>query len=141
MNVGLVVDASVAIAWVVRSQSNEEEVMTLLDQVSAGSPMVIPVLWVFEVANTLAILLRRRIVNEEQYGEACERLAELPSLRDDEGQQLAFTEISKLARNYSLSVYDAVYLELALRRGLPLASRDAALNKAAKRAGVKALLR
>ena len=61
-------------------------------------------------------------------------------LIDDEGPKLAFGPISKLADTYDLSVYDAAYLELALRRGLPLASRDTALNKAAKAAGLKSLL-
>ena len=59
---------------------------------------------------------------------------------DDEGPGRAFEDTSALAQKYSLSLYDAVYLELAVRRGVPLASRDAALNKAAKRAGVRTLL-
>jgi predicted nucleic acid-binding protein len=59
---------------------------------------------------------------------------------DDEGPRLALQETSRLAKAHSLSVYDAVYLELALRRGLPLATRDSALNKAARRSGVQTLL-
>jgi predicted nucleic acid-binding protein len=64
----------------------------------------------------------------------------LESIVDEEGPRLALEKISALAKEQSLSVYDAVYLELALRRGLPIATRDTALNKAAKRAGVRTLL-
>jgi predicted nucleic acid-binding protein len=102
--------------------------------------MVVPVLWAFEVANALLTLLRRRVIQDGQYERACQELAKLQSVIDDEGTRLALTEISRLAKAHSLSVYDAVYLELSLRRGLPLASRDNALNRAAKRSGVQALL-
>jgi predicted nucleic acid-binding protein len=135
-----VADCSVAIAWVVRSQAMEKEVLTLLDSVLAGSPMVVPVLWAFEVANSLLILWRRRVIQEGQYVRACQYLAQLQSVIDEEGPRLALAEISRLAQAHFLSVYDAVYLELALRRQLPLATRDSALNKAAKRAGVQTLL-
>lgn len=102
--------------------------------------MVVPVLWAFEVANALLVLLRRRVIQEGQYEEACQELAKLQSVIDDEGPRLALKETSRLAKAHSLSVYDAVYLELSLRRSLPLATRDAALNKAAKKAGVATLL-
>jgi predicted nucleic acid-binding protein len=101
---------------------------------------VVPVLWAFEVANSLLALWRRRVIQEQQYERARRDLVELESIVDEEGPRLALEKISTLAQKYSLSVYDAVYLELALRRGLPLASRDSALNKAAKRAGVRTLL-
>jgi len=45
-----------------------------------------------------------------------------------------------LAERFELTVYDATYLELAIRRGMPLASRDSALNNAARRSGVETLL-
>ena len=59
---------------------------------------------------------------------------------DDEGPRFALTEITDLAQKHGLSVYDAAYLELAIRKRLPLASRDAALNKAARLSGVKTLV-
>ena len=140
MNGSVVVDASVAIAWVVRSQVSDQESLDLLDSVLAGSVIVVPVLWAFEVANSLLALLRRRVVDDGQYERARNNLASLQSIVDEEGPRLALTETSTLAQKYSLSVYDAVYLELALRRRLPLATRDSSLNKAAKRAGVRTLL-
>jgi len=59
---------------------------------------------------------------------------------DDEAPRRAWGKISELAAKHGLSVYDAVYLELAVRRKLPLASRDAALSKAAQSCRVKLLL-
>lgn len=59
---------------------------------------------------------------------------------DDEGCHLTFGTTSELAAEHGLSIYDAAYLELALRRKLPLASRDEALCKAAKDCRVKMLL-
>jgi len=134
-----VVDSSVAIAWVVRSQSSDAADQ-LLGEVQSGELFLVPVLWMFEVANALVSLRRRRRVEEHQYQQARIDLNDLRPAVDDEGSRLAFDKTSELAQRYDLSVYDAVYLELAIRRAVPLASRDATLNKAAKRAGVRTLL-
>jgi predicted nucleic acid-binding protein len=134
-----VADSSVAIAWVVPSQATEGSV-GLLEDVVRGVPFVVPVLWAFEVANSLLALRRRRVIQEEQYQRARRALVELESIVDEEGPRLALEKISSIAQEHSLSVYDAVYLELALRRRLPLATRDSVLNKAAKSAGVPTLL-
>jgi predicted nucleic acid-binding protein len=134
-----VADSSVAIAWVVPSQATEGSV-ELLEDVVTGVPFVVPVLWAFEVANSLLALRRRRVLQEEQYQRARRDLVELESIIDEEGPRLALERISSIAQEHSLSVSDAVYLELAMRRGLPLATRDSALEKAARRAGVRTLL-
>jgi predicted nucleic acid-binding protein len=101
---------------------------------------VVPVLWMFEVANALLALRRRQRIQRDEYDQALLDLVDSRPLVDDESPLRALDAISKLAEKHALSVYDAVYLELALRRNLPLASRDAALNKAAKNAGVTTLL-
>lgn len=134
-----VADSSVAIAWAVPSQATDGAV-GLLNDVLTGTPFVVPVLWAFEVANSLLALRRRRVIQEEQYQRARQDLLDLDSIIDEEGPRLALEKISSIAQEHSLSVYDAVYLELALRRELPLATRDSALNKAAKSAGVSTLL-
>jgi predicted nucleic acid-binding protein len=94
----------------------------------------------FEVANSLLVLMRRRRISREEYTRARHDLADLRPTVDDEGPHRAFGEVLDLAYKHALSVYDAFYLELALRRGLLLASRDGALNRAARRSGVKTLL-
>jgi predicted nucleic acid-binding protein len=136
---GFIADSSVAIAWVVLSQSSPET-DRLLDDVKTGTSFVVPVLWMFEVANALLALRRRQRIQRDKYDQALLVLADSRPLVDDEGASRALNAISNLAEKNELSVYDAVYLELALRKQLPLASRDSALNKAAKRAGVPTLL-
>lgn len=132
-------DASVAIAWFVRSQG-DDKTLGLLDRVDEGWSLVVPALWFFEVANCLLILCRRKVIDKTQYERSRSELNNLRPVVDDEGVRLALSGTSELARKQDLSVYDAAYLELALRRKLPLATRDSALNKAAKRAGVRTLL-
>lgn len=139
MNDGFVADSSLGIAWVTQSQSTPATDSILRD-VASGRTFVVPVLWPFEVANTLLSLLRRGRINPADCNLAQHTLVRLRPIVDDEGPAFAISKILQLAQDYILSVYDATYLELALRRNLPLASRDAALNKAAKRSGVKILL-
>jgi predicted nucleic acid-binding protein len=136
---GFVADASVGVAWAVPVQSGKA-VEDLLDEVASGTPFVTPVLWPFEVANALVVLARRKRIQTEQAVGALRSLGRLTPILDEDGPRLAFGRIASLAGEYELSVYDAAYLELALRRRLPLASRNAALNQAAKLAGVKTLL-
>ena len=68
-----------------------------------------------------------------------EKLTAMQLTVDEEGTRHAFGKTSELAEKYGLTIYDATYLELALRRSLPLASRDGALSNAAKQCGLKAL--
>jgi predicted nucleic acid-binding protein len=127
------------VAWAVQSQASEA-IDELLEKVAAGAPLVVPAIWPFEIANSLLILVRRKKILAEERNRALSALARLPLLVDDEGPRLAFGKISELAADHGLSVYDAAYLELAIRRKLPLASRDGALCKAAKDCRVRLLL-
>ena len=139
MSEGFVADSSVGVAWAVHSQASEATDQ-LLEKVAAGTPLVVPSLWPFEVANSLLVLLRRKKIVAEDRDRALGALRRLPLVVDDEGIRLALGKISELAAEHGLSVYDATYLELALRRKLPLASRDDALCKAAQGCRVKLLL-
>ena len=139
MRDGFVADSSVAVAWVVPSQSSAIA-DGLLDEVASGTPFVVPVLWMFEVANALVVLALRKRIRLEQATRARLTLGRLNPVVDEEGPRLAFGKIAALAEKHALSVYDAAYLELALRLRLPLASQDEALNSAARLAGVRTLL-
>jgi predicted nucleic acid-binding protein len=134
-----VADSSVAIAWVIHSQSSPATDL-LLNDVESGTSFLVPVLWMLEVANSLLILRRRRRIESWEYERARQYLSDSNPVVDDQGPQQALGSISALAEKNELSVYDASYLELALRKTVPLASRDAALNRAAKRIGVRTLL-
>ena len=134
-----VADCSVTIAWAVPSQASKAT-DRLLDHLAAGASLIVPVLWFFEVANTLIVLTRRKKLSKEAGDRARSLLAALAPVADQEGAALAFLATSAIAEKYSLSAYDAAYLELALRRTIPLATRDAALATAARRAGVGVLI-
>ena len=139
MSEGFVADSSVGVAWAVHSQSSDATDQ-LLEKVAAGTPLVVPTLWPFEIANSLLVLLRRKKLLAEERDRALDALGRLPIVVDDEGCRLAFGRTSELAAEHGLSVYDAAYLELAVRRKLALASRDDALCRAANECRVKLLL-
>ncbi len=99
----------------------------------------LPALWSLETANALLVLTRRRKLSEAERVNALTVLAQLSVVLDHEMAALAFGKLSDLATRHGLSVYDAAYLELALRRKLPIACKDGPLRTAAKRARVKLL--
>jgi predicted nucleic acid-binding protein len=130
-----VADASVAIGWVHPAQATRETA-AMLDAIADGATLEVPALWPLEVANALIVLVRRGKLRED------ERQAALGSLRglrvriDHDMAAIAFSRLSELAATHQLSVYDAVYLELAQRRRLALACKDGPLRTAARQAGV-----
>ena len=139
MNGAFVADASVGVAWAVSSQSSAAT-DALLRDVALGRTFVVPGLWMFEVANSLIVLVRRRRINAGDCGLARRSIVRLRPIVDDDGPSLALGTVWDTAERYNLTVYDATYLELALRTSLPLVSRDGALNHAARLAGAKTLL-
>ena len=139
MSAGFVADSSVGVAWAVHAQASAAT-DRLLEDMAAGSALVVPVLWPLEVANSLLVLLRRKRILAADRERAVDALGRLPLVVDDEGPRRAFGRVSELATEHGLSVYDATYLELALRRRLPLATRDQALRQAAQDSGAELLL-
>jgi predicted nucleic acid-binding protein len=133
-----IVDASVGFAWVYPNQASVET-DKLLELVESGSVIVVPSLWFLEVANGLLAAQRRKLLIAAERRKALEKLSALTFSVDEEGSRAAFQKTSNLAEKHGLSVYGAAYLEIALRRRLPLGSRDEALRKAAKRSGVTVL--
>ena len=111
-----------------------------MNEVAAGKPLVAPGLWMYEVANALLVLMRRKKMEPGQCARARKALAQLNPLIDDEGPRWALSRIWELAHQHSLTIYDAAYLELTQRRHLPLASRDDDLVKAARKCGVRLIL-
>lgn len=131
-----VIDASVALAWIHPSQATPET-DELLAQLGSGTEVIVPSIWFLEVANALLVLERRKKLTKKERGEALKQLTGLKISMDEEGSRFVFTATSDLAEKHNLPVYDASYLELALRRKLSLSSRDGPLRQAAKRSGVK----
>lgn len=97
---------------------------------------VAPVLWPFEVASVLSTAERRGRMNAAAQAAFLERLRLLPIAIEHRPAAWLAQQILPLARTYQLSAYDAAYLELAIREGLPLATLDDDLRRAAGAAGV-----
>jgi predicted nucleic acid-binding protein len=133
-----VVDASVGIAWVHPAQATSQS-QALLQDVCDGAVVWAPALWPLETANALLVLVRRGKLTDEERTAALAALAKLSVELDYEMALLSFTTLSDLASRQGVSLYDASYLELALRKKLPLACKDGALREAAKRGRVKLL--
>ena len=100
---------------------------------------VVPQLWHIEVANSLNVGIRRGRITMDNRSGILADLEELPILTDRETSDRAWHETLVLADRHRLTVYDAAYLELALRLSLPLATLDGDLREAAQREGVTLL--
>jgi predicted nucleic acid-binding protein len=133
----LVLDASMTLAWLFVDE-HEPDAEAILSRVASDGALV-PSLWRLEVANAIRVAVRRGRFDQD-YAERCfDRLDRLPIVVDGETDLHAWGRTRELSNEYGLTVYDAAYLELAIRRKLPLASCDTALVKAAKRTGAEVL--
>lgn len=133
----LVVDSSIALSWCFDDEASPET-EALLDQVSDDGALV-PSLWHLEVANVLLAAERRGRPISGGIPSRLEDMARLPITTDGETARRAWREVLSLAKAEGLTEYDACYLELALRHALPLATKDQALARAARRAGLSVL--
>ena len=128
-------DASATLTWCF-----EDEAMAwtdaLLADLRAGEEAMVPAHWPAEVANALLIAVRRGRITRQKANRFFLDLRALPIRIDPESSETVFDQVFKLAEKYSLTVYDAAYLELAIREGLPLATLDNELRKAARASGV-----
>ena len=134
---GFVLDNSIVMAW-----SFEDEVNEYADAVLerlAETRAIVPALWPLEVANALLMGERRKRSTEAETLKWTGILRSLPIVIDSETNSHAWSDTLNLAHGHHLSAYDAAYLELAIRRGLPLATLDGKLRTAAEAVGVAVL--
>jgi predicted nucleic acid-binding protein len=129
----LVLDASVALAWAFEDEAEGYADATLEALSDVGA--LVPDLWGYEVVNALVVGERRERIMPAESARFVTLLRSLPI----EVEALPFgglSELASLAREYRLTAYDAAYLGVAIRRGIPLATQDRALREAARRSGV-----
>ncbi len=129
-------DCSVALAWCFPDEQAPHP-QSVLDSL-ATAEAIVPSIWSLEVANAFVMGERRKRsipANTESWKTF---LATLPILIDAETSERAWGDTLDLARLHHLTVYDAAYLELAIREGVALATLDARLKAAATAAGVAA---
>jgi len=125
----LVIDSSATLAWLYPEEATEA-IGQVFDQVIESGAWV-PSLWRLEVANVLEMGVRRRRHDAAFRGASLADLALLPILLDPETHAQAWGATLELAARHRLTLYDAAYLELALRRRMPLATLDGDLRTAA----------
>jgi predicted nucleic acid-binding protein len=131
-----VLDGSVALAWYFRDEVNAYA-MAVLDHLP-GARALVPAVWPLEIGNGVLSGERRGRSTEAQAERWLGYLLGMPITVDARGVADLWGEVLGVARRFGLSAYDAAYLELALRRGLPLATLDRRLQESAAAAGVAA---
>ncbi len=129
-----VLDCSRAMAWVFPDEATGAT-SRLLDALTDGRAFV-PALWPVEVANVLLVATRRRRIAETDWSRILRSLDALPIRIDPVSTSRIWDEVLEVAHAHRLSVYDAMYLELAIRMQLPLATLDGALAVAGRAAGL-----
>lgn len=133
----MVIDCSAALAWCFEDEASDEADALLLRIGDEGA--VVPALWHLEMANVLIQAAKRGRITTDDADTRLRLMGTLPIVTDAETSTRAWRDTLALARTEGLTAYDAAYLELAVRRRLPLATRDKALAGAARRRGVQVL--
>ncbi len=134
----LVLDASMALSWLLPDEASEASV-AVQAELSKAEAIWVAAHWRLEVANSLCMAERRKRLDAAGIAQAVALFTQLPVTVDPETNAHASAETLSLARQHTLSVYDAAYLEIALRRGAVLASFDGPLRLVAKKLRVPLL--
>lgn len=129
-----VLDTSVIMSWCFNDETDDysDSVLAMLSTSEALTPSICP----FEVANVLLVAERRGRLTEADTSRFMSLLESLPIHIDLKSPNLIIADLLAVGRKYGLSSYDAAYLELAMREGLSLATRDEALRFAAGKCGI-----
>ena len=130
-----VVDASMTLAWCFQDETTPFT-EAVLNSLLGDSEAVAPAVWPLEVANALLVSERRKRITTADVSAVLKRIADLRITVDPIRVHDAFGTILFVARKDQLTEYDASYIELALREGLPLATLDSRLRDAARNNGV-----
>lgn len=137
MSAAFVVDASVALTWLFKDEAtaNTDALLMRLEQETA----LVPSWWFLEIANVIGLAERKGRISEADSAVFISELLKLGIEVEPLAPEQPFSHYLPLARKFALTCYDSMYLELAQRRQLPLASLDEQLRDAASRCGVALL--
>lgn len=129
-----VVDNSVVMSWCFKDETNNyaDIVLSRLTEATA----VVPSVWPLEVVNVLLVAERQKRISESDSIRFITLLSQLPIFVERERPENMMKALLALARTHNLSSYDASYLDLAMRKGVPIATLDNTLIKAAGRIDV-----
>lgn len=130
-----VLDCSVTIAWCFKDEENaySDQVLELLNK----SEALVPDLWLLEICNVLVLAEKHGKIKIADSTRFMELLLNLPVKIEEALNFNQASSILNISRQYHLTSYDATYLELALRKGIPLATQDHALRRASQKSGVR----
>ena len=137
MSAAFVLDCSIAMAWLFHDEATAKTA-ALLNRLVTETALV-PAWWFVEVTNVLAIAERKGRTTSTQSDSFIADLGKLGIERDDDAPERAFTHLLALCRTHRLTSYDTIYLDVAIRRSLPLATLDDDLRKIAKKLGISLL--
>ena len=129
-----VIDTSTVMAWCFEDETSQEA-DAVLDELRMSEALV-PAVWPLEVANVLLVAERRGRLERAETAHFLSLLSSLPIAVESAPPTRALGEVLALARDMDLSSYDAAYLDLAMREGIPLATLDERLRTAADRVGI-----
>ena len=132
-----VIDNSVVMSWCFKDETSKytDAMLDYLEQATA----YVPAIWPLEVSNVLLVAERKKRLSQSDSSRFISLLLELPIIVEPESPERMLSEILALAREYKLSSYDASYLDLAMRKGLPIATTDKNIISAAKASRVSIL--
>jgi len=130
-----VLDASTALGWML-DQPVPARASQARNFIIAGATPVVPALWSYEVSNAIVMAERRRRLTADQVAPLAADLEEFLKVVEIDATRVLPSVLITTARRTNLTIYDAAYLELALRRHVPLATLDDKLREAARRDGL-----
>ena len=137
MSAAFIIDCSITMAWCFADEATSRAA-EILDRMEEEAVLV-PALWYLEVANVLAMAEKRNRITADNSDNFVQLLERFDMEVDEDGSGRAFGTLLPLCRKHGLTSYDAVYLDLAVRRRLPLATLDDGLRRSAKALGIKLL--
>jgi len=134
-----VIDNSVVMAWCFQDEASQyaDAILGSLEVLKA----IVPSIWPLEVENVLLVAERRKRLSEADSTRFIALLTELPIMIEQESPERMMREILALARDHQISSYDASYLDLAMRKGVPIATLDDGLIKASEQSQVPIMKR
>jgi predicted nucleic acid-binding protein len=134
----IVIDASVTLSWCFPDEQAPMS-MNVLDRLKTGEQALVPAFWSVEVLNTLLLGERKGRITPEQTKTFVDTLRVLNPILDYASLEQVAGPVQIICRDHRLTPYDALYVELALRSGSPLATLDQPQEDAAKALGVRCL--
>jgi predicted nucleic acid-binding protein len=123
-----IIDASLAMNWYLADEQDREYSISVFSALS-DRQILVPSLWIYEIANVLLVARRRGRIDPDRIQYVLETVTSF-NLQIDEVVPASALRLTRIASQYELTIYDAAYLDLAMRSGSPIATKDKALLKA-----------